>query len=609
MTPQKILSVFETYLKTPGTAYALMINGTWGCGKTHFWKTEMASSAEINSYKSLYVSLNGINNIDDLKQSILTKMIPLLNSDKSGWVKKIENSTSAIFAYAKKNNVAGLIQGVATDIIDFKKYVICFDDLERCQLPFKVVLGFINDYVEHKNLKTIILADETKIDCSNADYASIKEKVIGRVFNFKLVVDQILPQLLNVYQTTNPEYFQWLSEWLITLVALLKEYKQNNLRTIKFFLETLEKLHQKINHVDKKYQKEIIVFALTICIEFKTGNIQSNETNDYKGLDDFSNNYYAKILHDAMDRRANKEITRVKEYPELFFENYLLDRKNDFFFYPSVFRYILSGFLEHDLLEKELKNREPEILPVNRMAFNKLINYNFRELESEEFNSLISSVQNFAKNGEYTLYDYSLIAEFYFMFSKNKLANITYDQIKEFIKEGIDKAALRKEINDNLLDNLLHWAPHDIAVNEIREEIKLAHNNIKKETFVSEGSKLSLAIRNGNIEDLRRIFEQNFLVSELFQFITVAELANAIDKAPNVSLMELEKLIYKRYNSTNIGEFLSDEIDVLIELESKVESMASDCNGQPRKFVLSTLLETIIDRRKHTEATKKITAT
>lgn len=605
MTTIKILSVFDNYLKTPGTTYALLINGTWGCGKTHFWKSEMVSTATKNSFKCIYVSLNGISSIADLNQAIFVKTIPLLNNDKNRWSKKFECSTSALLALAKKYNISNLIQEVATDFIDFNKYVICFDDLERCQLPFKVVLGFINDYVEHKNLKTIILADETKIDVTSLEYSLIKEKVIGRVFNFKLEADQILPQLLNVYKTSNPGYFKWLTDWTSYISNLLKEYKQHNLRTIKFFFESLEKIYDKINDVDKKYQKEVIIFSLTICIEFKAGNIQSNEVNQHRGLDDFSKNYYANVLQDAMDSHANKEITRKKEYAEVFFENYLMDRKDDFHFYPSIFGYILSGFLEKEMLTEELKNREPEIMPESKIAYSKLINYRFRELENKEFAELVTSVEDFSRKGEYSIYDYSLIAEFYFLFSKNALVNITNEQIKIFLKEGIAKAALRKELNSNYLDHLLHTAPHNTEVYEIREEIKQAHYAIEKDEFTLDSAKLASAIKVGDIESLRRIFDENFLIGKLFKFLVINDLASAIEKAPNSAILELDILIRKRYNSVNIGEFLGDEVGVLIELENKLKPIIANCNGQPRKFVLSSLLDTIVDSRIHTESTRK----
>lgn len=44
-----------------------------------------------------------------------------------------------------------------------RKFVLVFDDLERCKINMIDLLGAINEYCENRNIKTIILADESKI--------------------------------------------------------------------------------------------------------------------------------------------------------------------------------------------------------------------------------------------------------------------------------------------------------------------------------------------------------------------------------------------------------------------------------------------------------------
>ena len=54
----------------------------------------------------------------------------------------------------------------------YKDYVIVFDDLERCEMPISETLGYINDYVEHKNVKCVIVANEQEINKINYDIKS-----------------------------------------------------------------------------------------------------------------------------------------------------------------------------------------------------------------------------------------------------------------------------------------------------------------------------------------------------------------------------------------------------------------------------------------------------
>ena len=59
-------------------------------------------------------------------------------------------------------------------IIDFsdissKNYILIFDDLERCNMNVNNLLGYINNYVEHDGIKTIIISNEKEIASTNMD--------------------------------------------------------------------------------------------------------------------------------------------------------------------------------------------------------------------------------------------------------------------------------------------------------------------------------------------------------------------------------------------------------------------------------------------------------
>lgn len=60
------------YVKADYTDYAIMINGEWGSGKTHFGitKLEKIDSMKFNGkqYKTIYMSLYGISNLEDISK-------------------------------------------------------------------------------------------------------------------------------------------------------------------------------------------------------------------------------------------------------------------------------------------------------------------------------------------------------------------------------------------------------------------------------------------------------------------------------------------------------------------------------------------------------------
>ena len=162
------------YIRKPYTDHAIMINGEWGSGKTYFWNNKVKNkieSIDINGkrYKTIYMSLYGISNLDDISKKIFIEMNPALNKS----VKKILDSRhmSYIPEYVKTGidmaNSFGFMQ--TNDKVDYSKFfdvddkVLCFDDLERADVDVIDVLGYINNFVEHDHIKTIIICNEKEL--------------------------------------------------------------------------------------------------------------------------------------------------------------------------------------------------------------------------------------------------------------------------------------------------------------------------------------------------------------------------------------------------------------------------------------------------------------
>ncbi len=66
MESKYIEDVFEDYLKTKETNDSILINGSWGSGKTYFWKTTLIDLCKKDNFKPIYLTLNGINKIETL---------------------------------------------------------------------------------------------------------------------------------------------------------------------------------------------------------------------------------------------------------------------------------------------------------------------------------------------------------------------------------------------------------------------------------------------------------------------------------------------------------------------------------------------------------------
>jgi len=612
MNTENIKTIFLDYLNVDKSQHAILLNGTWGSGKTYFWKYTLQEIAEKEEFKILYISLNGISKIDALEHLLFIKLLPFIGKKENGITKNatafVTNIINQVSKYYLKSSLSDIFKGVSVDSFNFKKYVICFDDLERCQIPVKEVLGFINNYVEHKNLKTIILADETNIDINGKSYDNIKEKVIGRVLNFELDVEETIPHLFVKFKAQNNDFYNFLMTEKKNIIDILVEYKQENLRIISFFLDILEKLFPSFKNADEKYVQELLLFATLITIEFKQGNLKSTDYKNPKGLDVIDEGYEFLLMSNLLGK-PEEDVTkkRPKEYSEIFYEKYLKKRIKNYYFYPSVYSYILSGYLNITDLGIEIKNRTPEITPQETLDFRQLLNYNFRGLTNEEFRNLTVNVLKYAYEGFYSIYDYIQIAKFYYYFSTNKIIPETSEEIKKIIYHGLEIAKAKKQINNSVFDNIFHFQEDNPEVIIIRDVVREIHHDIKKEHSIKESNKLLDCIVSDDESALREIFREHMVIKPLFEFIDNKRLFNTLIKSTNKQIFNFTNLLLERYESSNIGEFLYGDIECLRMLHNELEAYVTTINEslQPRFFLISSLIDSLKSICIHLEKTRK----
>ncbi|PHN93374.1 hypothetical protein CSC80_10620 [Maribacter sp. 6B07] len=566
MDSKYIEETFGNYLKTPNTNHALLINGSWGSGKTYFWKNNLAAKCTENGFKSVYLSLNGVNKIEDLKYQFLIKIVPYLNildSKKGSIGKSLIATLSSAFGNV---NINDILKEIEIDSERLSTYVVCFDDLERCLISKAEILGFINNYVEHKNLKVMILSDESKID-EDDNYNNIKEKVIGRVLTYKNNLSKTLPFLFKKYETSNSGFYNFLNGQKSFILELLENYQEDNLRKVSFYLELLNGLYPIIKDFDD-YIKEVVMFTLIFTIEFKTGNLTSNDYKDYKGLDALNWTYVVFNFERPADNNLHlfnateqepKEIDEIEE----FYLRYLVEKINDYFFYTSIYAYILTGYLDKEKLHEELKSRYPEVIPEETIAFRKLINYSFRHLSSDEFKSLFTNVYQYTQEGKYSIYDYLQISAFLKYFSENKLIPQSKEEIQLAVIKGIEISKQRKETNKKLYDSIFRFKKEDDNP-VIYNLVKDTHDEIEAEKIHEKVNFLLLALKENNEEEIDEIFKGDKLRKDLFQNLQPSELLKTLTLTTNEVLNKFTINLEDKYNFTNVKEFLSEDALFLI---------------------------------------------
>lgn len=180
--------------------FAVLLKGQWGCGKTWFIE-KYRDKLKAKKQKCLYVSLNGITSFTEIGEAFLQQLNPFWASKEMAIARKVLTGFVKGTLKIDLNN-DGKDDGTWSfgipdiNVPEYLKItsetILIFDDLERCKIDISNLLGYINNFVEHDDLKVIIVANEDELlkpdinnsskDNSSTSYKVIKEKLIGKTF-------------------------------------------------------------------------------------------------------------------------------------------------------------------------------------------------------------------------------------------------------------------------------------------------------------------------------------------------------------------------------------------------------------------------------------------
>ena len=74
------------YIRSDYTDYAIMLNGEWGSGKTYFWNNQIRKKIDTmrlngKRYTTIYMSLYGIYNLEEISKKIFMETSQLMNKN------------------------------------------------------------------------------------------------------------------------------------------------------------------------------------------------------------------------------------------------------------------------------------------------------------------------------------------------------------------------------------------------------------------------------------------------------------------------------------------------------------------------------------------------
>jgi hypothetical protein len=408
----------QDYLNSPNTDYALMISGEWGSGKTYFWKKFVKEVEQEKKY--IYISLNGLQNLMEIENLIVFRSTISENiKDPNQRLSNLNKVIDSALTLANNNQVLKTFKDITLNLVKQEIFdnaknnlILCFDDLERCQINIDNTLGYINKFVELYQIKTIIICNESEINSENANYSKIKEKLVGHTFEIK-------PDLEEIIQHFTKDYDCHIRDAIINnkevIFEVIKASEKQNIRIVKSTLSLLENILKSIPSPEtdfnnkstlgiKKFDiiKEIIKFSFALNFELKIGKIDQESLFEIKELLQYLWSYEKVIAYMLADykRNAPRDSQKNNEdknlnnkiYAVEFLERYyelsfgLLHNFGNFppFSFLSVFEYIKSGYFNKENFISEFNKIQSDSVKKDEI----FCQFDYRIFEDDEFENL-----------------------------------------------------------------------------------------------------------------------------------------------------------------------------------------------------------------------------
>jgi hypothetical protein len=394
-TNKNITDFLDYYLSLQHSPeYAVLINGKWGSGKTWFIQNYLnkKKESEEQKHKFLYVSLYGMNATNEISEEFYRQLHPVLSSRAMAITGKVftsllKSTISLDLKSVGDSNISLSFMDVNDSDIktiqkESEKSIIILDDLERSHIPGKLLFGFINELVEIKKKKVILIAheeklmnnDQSKSDRNSFSYSEIKEKTIAKTFTVQTDIESAYANFVSNCDNGSEEV---LTKMKGELLKLHIESGYNNLRLLKYAIHDFDRILPNIPESVLEHNDAFRDFLTNFFIFSFEKNYSPNDLNDL-------NEYY-------MTKIMGIGARQVESQNHLFHEKY-----SGLMWYPEIFpsnifwsNYLMNGYFLHNDFES--------LLPGSRYFLNKSTPnweylWNYREISDEEFPNVLSKV-------------------------------------------------------------------------------------------------------------------------------------------------------------------------------------------------------------------------
>ncbi|SFA41332.1 KAP family P-loop domain-containing protein [Pedobacter suwonensis] len=556
------------------TNHAIMITAPWGSGKTHFLRNTVFNEISSTGYKGIIVSLFGVTSIEGIKDRILIELYPILEN------KLVKVGAIAVSTIAKVVDIGKLItpanwvptnleniegrklKKAAAELINLKKLLICFDDLERVRpdlLSSTEILGYINSLVEEENIKIIIIANQDKI--TDKQYLEIKEKVISNTIHFTQDFSNAFEAIASEVGYPTNKFRNFIHDNRESIKTMLEKENDGhvNYRTLKYFLVHFQRVAHYIQSIRDKaiiqikedLLKKVMDFCLVVCIEFKIGKISYGANQE---MDDLSNAISRMMLDDKTPQNYADEIV----------DKYYGGKYDGYDYYRNLFDYLTGGdvFSEKELHNEIIKkyNILNGTLDEHYIVYRSLGYHEVNHMNDDEYLSQTNKLLAFLREGTYHLQDFITI--FYYL---TRFGNPL----------GLDLESLKLEMISILQANAQRYSYQPM----LKQYTSIDENSSNYEYYLPIRN-VMLAVNNQNAERDQNVIDENILnllqnnFDDCFQYFT-DDLTTSLGKK-SLSAVSPEIFLDTFFNQTNANKYKMNMLIGIVFSSGKGNYAAKD---------------------------------
>lgn len=608
------------YIRSDYTDYAIMLNGEWGSGKTYFWNNKIKpkiESMQLNGkrYTAIYMSLYGISNLEEISKKIFIETTQLMDKNLKKYMDA--SGVSTIPEYAKTGldmaNFFGVTQN--GDRIDYGEFfstddkVLCFDDLERANVDVIDILGYINNFVEHDHIKTIIICNEkelsTKLKNSNLemktfiatylldkenklniktdkpmverirdtieyvfdkanDYERIKEKLIGETFEYAPEFNYIINGLLMRYEKY-PDLIRFLRENTNLIISTFNKSGTRNLRILKHSLTNFKKIFDMVNksypNTNHRVLQTMLIFTIAISFEIKAGKI----TKD-KFVNINNNEEYKAILVSSRVFMDNRQF-----YIKEFDNNYYYNFKAEYRFFKFIEIYVRTRIFDMKVFKEDMEVIRNTIDTDQLPAYKRLLTEEYWKISDDQFPGVIDEIIDDVKNGRIELINIVKIFAYFAYFVKKDLINYDMKTIKSVFLNGMNISSLTSSYCDNVEEELSRVsleAEQSEDMDEILKHFNNINSKLEEKMYMEKAEEIFKCIPM-KMELFYDKFDKECMEVPIFKYYDVFQMFQRISCASNEDIVTIKEKLLDR--AKRHGKDLQEELPNLKKLKQVMD--------------------------------------